>query len=707
MKRILAFFLFFSTLCLRADVNVDGIIDYPILVPIVGATVKLIQGTEVKESTTTDGLGGYHFGPSIATGTYTLQVSGNNINTYACSQVINETGNTWVTVLPEKLLPYTFATFFVYDSNNNPINGALVNVTANNMLYGNGSTDTLGGVSIYGLTLGTSYTITASKANYQTTTNSLIFGIEAQELDLTLESDPGSISGTVTDASLAPLMGVQVQDLVNNHLIQSTSTNSLGQYSFATVSAGTHDITFSKTDYQQKALTLSVVANQSLTGKDIVLETSPATISGTIYSDGTQTALEGALVVLYQDNNIFQTFTTSTGGAYLFNNVPAGNSAIIASKENYEMKYGGLSLQAGGVGSLDFYLSGTSTELSGTVNSSNLPIAGAAITVQIADTVVINVLTTADGQFSISGLIPGTYTVNASAEGYQNSSETITLSGTQGLVLVFDLSSSPASLTGYVEDVITGDQIIGAGVTAFQNGNVIAATTTDGLGYYFFTNLPAGDVKVTATNPLYQDDSHDFQFAVGEQTTYTFLLSSGSSTLNVEVYDLITNFPLPNALITLFQGSAVYSSGIGSNLGIFSFTGLSPGSYTFSAQLPGYINNTAGPVVFSATNEVKQTRIGLNPQDAPPRNIEGNIIPNYYGAGVVDIIHNLSWDPSLGSEVVSYNVYGNGTFLGNVLATRALEFNNHNQNKNGTTTYTVKSVNSDGSLSSSVEVILR
>ena len=91
----------------------------------------------------------------------------------------------------------------------------------------------------------------------------------------------------------------------------------------------------------------------------------------------------------------------------------------------------------------------------------------------------------------------------------------------------------------------------------------------------------------------------------------------------------------------------------------------------------------------------------------PPRNIEGNIIPNYYGAGVVDIIHNLSWDPSLSSEVVSYNVYGNGTFLGNVLATRALEFNNHNQNKNETTTYTVKSVNSDGSLSSSVEVILR
>ncbi len=691
--------------------SLTGTVGYRFIEPIVGATVKLMQGTTVIQSTTTGPLGGFAFfnidaGGFLNVETFTLQVSGANIITYVTNyQIYANSVNDVVYYLPPAT-QYTYVSVNVVDQNNDPVDGALVYITQNNLVYGNGLTAS-GVLNIYGLQLGSMYNVIVSKDNYQQLSVSLDFQQAAQLLNLTLMPDPGSISGIVTNDVFAPINGVKVEDWVNSYVIQSTSTNSFGQYSFATVSAGSHKIIFTEEGYQQGSLKVSVGANQSVTVPNLALEPVPVTINGIIYSDNTQRVLPGAFVLLAQKNNIFQTFTSDNNGYYIFQNVPAGDSTIFASKENYQMQYGGVSLTPGNIGNLNFSLTANTTQLNVSVNSSNVPISGATITVMQDVNQVANVITTEEGQYSLSSLIPGTYTVNAYAQGYQNSSETITITPGEELNLVFDLLLNPASLTGFVKEAITSDPISNAAVTAFQDGNPIKATTTNSNGSYFFSYLPSGDVKIRAISSLYQDDSFDYSFNAGESISHDFLLDLGPNRLDLEVYDLITGNPLPSALITVFKDSSLFSSVIGTNLGIASFTGLSTGTYFYSAQLSGYISNQSEPFSFSGEGEVIVARIGLYSQDEPPRNLEGNIIPNYYGAGVVDVIHNIVWEGSLSPEVVYYNVYGNGVLLGNVLGSETLEFNHHNQNKNEGTTYRVESVNSDGSVSSSVEVILR
>ncbi len=701
------FLLFISpAFCFGDGTYFYGSVGYSILEPIVGASIKLIQGTETKYTEITTSDGGFSFPPTIYSGIYTVQVSGTNIVTYAISYQIYPSYNAQSFYLPAPT-EYTYVTVNVVDVNKQPLQGALVNITQNTLLYGSGSTNGSGALDIYGLQLDSTFTLAATLAGYQPASVTIEFNQPAQAFNLTLLQNPGSVSGIITNDLSAPIEDVQVDDLVNNFLIQSTSTNSLGQYSFPTASVGNHIIRFTKEGYQQNSLKVSVATDQSVTNRTVELVGNPGIVSGTIYSDANNTALQGAVVILVQNNNISQPFLTGTKGNYSFRNVPPGNISLIASKPNYQMQYGGVTLQPGQIQGLDFTLPADSTELSGTVSSGNIPITGAAITVMLGNILVANTLTTAEGHYSISGLIPGTYTVNAVKTDYQNSTEKITLNTGEVLDLVFDLAADPASLNGYVRDILTSDPISNATVTVFKDENSIETTSTNASGYYFFTHIPVADLKIRAMSPLYQDDSFQYDFEAGESVAHNFLLELGPNTLNLEVYDLITGYPLPGALITLFEDSSLFSSVIGTYLGISSFTGLSQGTYIYSAQLPGYISNQSEPFSFSGDDEVRVARIGLYSQDEPPRNLEGNILFNYYGAGVVDVIHNISWEASLSPEVVSYNVYGNGVLLGNVLSSETLEFNHHNQNKNEGTTYRVESVNSDGSVSSSVEVILR
>ncbi|HEY9288983.1 MAG TPA: carboxypeptidase-like regulatory domain-containing protein [Candidatus Dormibacteraeota bacterium] len=150
---------------------------------------------------------------------------------------------------------------------------------------------------------------------------------------------------------------------------------------------------------------------------------------------------------------------------------------------------------------------------------SHLPIAGASIAVSPSGA---STTTDINGNFSL-GVSPGTYTVTASAVGYNSASQTVTVSGGQSLVLSFKLVALTAtgSIKGTVMDSVTAAAIAGATV-GLSNGLV---TITDLNGNYSFAAVLYGNYTITASATGYLSQSQPITVKPGHQTTLNFQLA--------------------------------------------------------------------------------------------------------------------------------------------------------------------------------------
>ena len=153
-------------------------------------------------------------------------------------------------------------------------------------------------------------------------------------IDFILEHS-GAISGTVTDASGAPLSGVTVTVYAANHNnVASGTTNAAGAYTADTGGTGTYYVVASSGSYVSclypgiscpgalcdfgPATPISVTAPGTTSGIDFVLSQPGGRISGRLLAADTGVPLSGMAVVFYQENG-----------------ARAGNSYVYAVTGNY------------------------------------------------------------------------------------------------------------------------------------------------------------------------------------------------------------------------------------------------------------------------------------------------------------------------------------------------------------------------------------
>ncbi len=127
------------------------------------------------------------------------------------------------------------------------------------------------------------------------------------------------------------------------------------------------------------------------------------------------------------------------------------------------------------------------------------PIEGAAVTVEELN---LTVYTGADGGFSIT-VPPGTYTVTASAEGYESETQVVDVGENETVIVTFTLPPiGNGTIIGYVTDAETGEPIEGAVVWVYVD-DVPVANYTDATGYYEL-NVPSGIYTVYVFAPGYE-----------------------------------------------------------------------------------------------------------------------------------------------------------------------------------------------------------
>ncbi len=148
--------------------------------------------------------------------------------------------------------------------------------------------------------------------------------------------------------------------------------------------------------------------------------------------------------------------------------------------------------------------------VAGTVtDGSSEPIAGATVVLEDSGH---SATTDANGTYLVDDVVPGDYTVTASADGYETASQSINVVEDETATADFALAPLPAeagSLSGTVTDDDSGAGIEGATIdlaSTVADGPSYPATT-DGNGDYLIEEVEPGEYLATVSAPDYEDSS--------------------------------------------------------------------------------------------------------------------------------------------------------------------------------------------------------
>ena len=312
----------------------------------------------------------------------------------------------------------------------------------------------------------------------------------------------GTITGRIADASNNGVADVMISDDEGN----SVTTYASGVYTM-TVGYGPYTITPSKAGYIFSPISRTVPVPPNATNQNFTA-TPIYSISGHIV-DNNNNALAG--VTLSAGANY--TTTTDANGNYTLNGLPAGTYPLTPAKPGYTFSPAlrNVTVPASAtaqnfVGSLITYA--VSGQI---VTGSNSPLAG----VTLSDGAGHSTTTDANGNYTLTGLVPGAYTLTPSKTGriFSPASRAVTLppnatnqnfisgSGTapilQSIVPDLGLNSAPNDVTVYGANLEYGITVTVGGV-ALQNLTWVNAATVRGT-------LPAGGSPgakdVVAQNP--------------------------------------------------------------------------------------------------------------------------------------------------------------------------------------------------------------
>ncbi len=214
--------------------------------------------------------------------------------------------------------------------------------------------------------------------------------------------------------------------------------------------------------------------------------------------------------------------------------------------------------------------------------------------------------TDSSGNYTISGVETGVYTLVAYANGY---TEAVSNKGTvftvEGDVAVAgaNLTLQPAgqgSITGVVTDS-SGAPVSGATVTFTPSGGgTTQRTTTQSNGTYTLANVPAGTYTGTATFTGSAATAGPVAVVTGQTITVNFKLTPGVGNASGRVVDTNGN-PIFGATV-FFNSGGVTQTATTQADGTYTFpaSGLAAGSYIVTASATGYGNSTPTQVTITS-----------------------------------------------------------------------------------------------------------
>lgn len=245
----------------------------------------------------------------------------------------------------------------------------------------------------------------------------------------------------------------------------------------------------------------SVDARSKNVTHDVPLELIKYTISGTV--SGLASGAE-ATIYLYKGNDIV-TQKTMSNGDYSFKVLPGTYRIEVAAAGYNPYSVDGINATTGNA-THNVVLILTTYTVNGTVTGPDGAVAGATVSLWMGETKVTDDVTTAaNGTYTFSGVVPATYTIKVTADGYNDRSETIIVSAnvsnysvtlTKPVALGTTVSGTVTSFNSETDNVTVELYAAGASTPTYS------ATVTGNSAAYTISGVAAGTytMKVSKNN---------------------------------------------------------------------------------------------------------------------------------------------------------------------------------------------------------------
>jgi len=440
-----------------------------------------------------------------------------------------------------------------------------------------------GSYAIVGLTAGT-YTVQPTRTGFNFTpeTRSITVGPTRTGVDFaTTDTAPTtfSVSGTVRGTNGLGLASAAVQ--VGS---VSTTTSASGAYSVAGLDAGTYSVTASRIGYTMAPASRTVTVGPNQSGVDFT----GTLVQGPTYSIAGSVLLGGVGLGSVQISAGGQSAITSSGGGYTISGLNAGTYTVSAARSGYTISPVSRTVTVGPSASgINFAASLNTFAVSGTVRQNGVGLGGVSVTDGTR-----SVTTGAGGQYTLTGVPPGLYTITPTLAGnvFAPASRSVTVIASDQTGLDFAVVGSTFRIAGQIS--VNGVGL--AGVSVAVGGNTV---TTDAIGNYDVTGLVAGTYAVQPSRAGYQFSPSSRTLTVGPDRT-----DAGFTAVALrEIRGKVMRRGAGIAGITVAAGARTTTTDAN---GDYTLSNVTTGTYTVAPSGLGYTFDPASRVVSVSGGDV-------------------------------------------------------------------------------------------------------
>jgi hypothetical protein len=509
----------------------------------------------------------------------------------------------------------------------------------------------------------------------------------------------GALMGTVRSAASGhpPLSGVTV-NLYSAGQTISVVSDSSGGYSFTDVPPGSYTVAaYDPTSNTAATLTV-VVAASATTTQDILLGSGGSVVVQVSAPNGVSIAnLPVSLSVATTSGTQTLTGTTNADGAATINNVPLGQlTAQVTGASGYAGSATGTLGLSGQSVTLNITLAQYGS-VSGTLYTYNGQIApgaqiqlyGYAPGAQVS-TLLATTTTSAQGAYAFPA-VPvnaNAFTVVAllSSDGDEAVGRGTIVTGGQQVTL--NLTLTGVGTLNVTVNNASGTPDGGALVTATSQFNSSYQGTTSQQGTVTLSNVLAGSVQVSATDPVTQLSAQTtVTLPPGGQQGVTLTLQPSGTIMGV-VYGPDGQTPAPNATLKLYQLGAYQPTAVLTSKadGSYQFTSVALGTYVinvydangiFRTYATRLVLNQSGQVLtqnltFAGIGTVNGTISNPNGTAAIGVSVQivsqGSLVENFYAATDNQGNYSITGVPVGPFQVTAQNLGAGvgGTALGTI-----------------------------------------
>lgn len=353
----------------------------------------------------------------------------------------------------------------------------------------NTTTNAQGQFTFTGLPLG-AYTLTAQREGYAVVQQAVtVLTGSAATVAFTLVRAQGRVEGT------ALLEGASIHSGIIVTLAgtgATTTTDGQGRFTLSNVASGSYTVEARRSGYAVARESVAVQENQAAT-VSLSLTRERGNVAGVIQLEGGGSPVDINVTLA---GTAFST-RTNTAGQFTLTGIPTGSYDLAAQRDGFAPAQRTVEIRAGEQAQVNLTLPIARGNISGTIllEDANTT-SGISVALLPSNA---SVLTDAQGRFSFTGLIVGTYTLSAFWSGYDIQERSVVVRYQEDTVVNITLRRRPGVVMGTIQ--LEGESHHeGATVSLSGHG---ATAMTDAQGHFVFEDVPHGHHTLSASKANY------------------------------------------------------------------------------------------------------------------------------------------------------------------------------------------------------------